>query len=1050
MLSVLILLTGCIVLFQSGRFQTWLAKEVAARISSEIGAKVDIRAIKLRFFDRVTLEGFYVEDLHKDTLLYADYVEANFDDVYLGFSHFDFDHATIRDGQFNVRQFEGEEDLNIQFILDAINGPKDTTSKLKSKPPEMFFWDVDVENVDFTYEFRDTIPDTGFGMNYNHIQIRDISAKLSNFLIIDDSLSGKLSHMKFKESSGFQVDDFNADFIVAYTMMDFSNMSIRTPKSFLEGKAHFDYDTYDDLSDFIEKVQMRGKIRKSSVDLDELAVFAPELKGLKQQIEYSGGFKGTVDHLKGFNTLLSFGEDSRFIGSYEMDGLPDTDKMYFHYNIVELQTSKSDLDQIQSYPFSSGEKLALPEMVSKMGIISYRGTLTGYLDDVKAEGKFSTDVGDLEADLRVWFRSELNQYAYAGRFGSAEAKIGKLLGIEPRLGDLSINSEINGIGFDEENLKAEINCTIPFIQLNGYSYSNITATGIVNGKTYDGKLKVNDSNLNLNFSGLVDLSGEKPDFDFQADIHKINLTELKLVKRDSALILSTEITSKFKGKSLDQVEGQIEMAQTSVIYGTQHYKMEDLLFESYGESEAKSIHLYSDMLDAKIDGAFRLASLSDAVSKVLNSFLPSFTSIHIDKTEEFNQKFNFSVAIKDIDLISDLFFPSVIISPGTKINGNFSSTGNILNIDINSSKLLIGGVRFEDFNSQANSENHKLKFYAGAQKMFITDSVQVNYVQLRSNAITDSLGMNFKWASRKRLDAPDAQLNAKASFSGSRINIQVLPSLILIEDTLWQVNEENSIVIDTGLVQFNNLSFTHQKEFIRIDGKVSKDEKDELDLVLDNFQLRNLNPFISESDIKLEGSTRGIISIADLFGRPFFKSDLDMKNIQINNDLIGDGLITSKWDPKTERILLDGQIKTGSVPKLAFNGYFIPSKQKNNIDIQLAMNNIQISLFKKYLEDIFSDISGLADGNIHLTGSPDDLITNGTINLKRTAVTIGLLNTRYFFAHEFIVTKNQIQAKNIQITDENSNSGKLDLKISHTNYDDFYFDVFLKRTLFKL
>ncbi|WP_196299863.1 hypothetical protein, partial [Streptococcus pneumoniae] len=76
--------------------------------------------------------------------------------------------------------------------------------------------------------------------------------------------------------------------------------------------------------------------------------------------------------------------------------------------------------------------------------------------------------------------------------------------------------------------------------------------------------------------------------------------------------------------------------------------------------------------------------------------------------------------------------------------------------------------------------------------------------------------------------------------------------------------------------------------------------------------------------------------------------------------------------------LLDGQIKAGSVPKLAFNGHYIPSKQKNNIDMQLAMNNIQLSLFKKYLEDIFSDVSGLADGAIHLTGSPDEPITNGT------------------------------------------------------------------------
>ena len=70
---------------------------------------------------------------------------------------------------------------------------------------------------------------------------------------------------------------------------------LQTPLSSLDGKVHFEYDEYDDLSDFIEKVQMRGKIRKSSINLNEIAVFAPELRGLNHQIKYSGGFKGTID-----------------------------------------------------------------------------------------------------------------------------------------------------------------------------------------------------------------------------------------------------------------------------------------------------------------------------------------------------------------------------------------------------------------------------------------------------------------------------------------------------------------------------------------------------------------------------------------------------------------------------------------------------------------------------------------------------------------------------------------------------------------------------------
>jgi hypothetical protein len=103
------LLTGCFFIVQNSAFQTWAAQKTAERISKAIGAKVEIRKVKIQFFDRAIFEGFYVEDLHKDTLLYMEKIEANFDDVYLNASHFDFDHVKISNGQFNVRQFWNED-----------------------------------------------------------------------------------------------------------------------------------------------------------------------------------------------------------------------------------------------------------------------------------------------------------------------------------------------------------------------------------------------------------------------------------------------------------------------------------------------------------------------------------------------------------------------------------------------------------------------------------------------------------------------------------------------------------------------------------------------------------------------------------------------------------------------------------------------------------------------------------------------------------------------------------------------------------------------------
>jgi hypothetical protein len=302
----------------------------------------------------------------------------------------------------------------------------------------------------------------------------------------------------------------------------------------------------------------------------------------------------------------------------------------------------------------------------------------------------------------------------------------------------------------------------------------------------------------------------------------------------------------------------------------------------------------------------------------------------------------------------------------------------------------------------------------------------------------------LNWASRSDLKAPDAKLNAHAGFSGSRIDLQLLPSLILISDTLWQVNEENSIVVDSGKVVFRNLSFIHGMEFVRLDGPISSNSSDELDIILDNFQLRNINPFIENDGVRLQGSAKGIISVSNLFSKPFFKSNIQLAEVTINEDLVGDASIVSKWDAENQRILLDAQILANGVPKLKLNGYYIPSKKENNMRINASMNNVQISFFKPYVTDLFSDMSGLLDGQILLTGSLFKPVAEGTINLKRTAVTVDILNTRYFLSHEFEVKNNLIQASNIVVTDENAHTGKLDIKIKHDYFDDFQFDIQLK------
>jgi hypothetical protein len=60
--------------------QNWLVHKVAGTLSKELGTKVSIKKVDFSLFNKMQLEGAYVEDKYHDTLLYAGRVEVQITD----------------------------------------------------------------------------------------------------------------------------------------------------------------------------------------------------------------------------------------------------------------------------------------------------------------------------------------------------------------------------------------------------------------------------------------------------------------------------------------------------------------------------------------------------------------------------------------------------------------------------------------------------------------------------------------------------------------------------------------------------------------------------------------------------------------------------------------------------------------------------------------------------------------------------------------------------------------------------------------------------------
>lgn len=1033
------------VALQSSRVQTWLAQKASQSLSSELGVPVNIRNVQIRFFDRAKLQGLYLEDLHHDTLLYVEEMRVNLDDIFLGFTHFSFDEVKLKNGQFNVRQFQGEDDLNIQFLIDYINGPRDTTDTVRSKPPEIFFWKLDLDNIDFTYEYRDSIPDTGTGFNQDLIRINNINASLKRFMLIDDSLSGELRNLQCHDPNGLVVRKMDADFIISYTMMDFAALNLETPLSKLEGKIHFDYNSYDDLSDFIPLVQMRGRIKESKIHTRDLAFFSSELGGLDQVFSLSGNFKGTVDDLTGKNILLNTGKYTAFSGNFRMKGLPQTDSTRFNFNIRNFSTATADLARLPAYPFNAGQKIEIPDALNRIERISFEGELEGMLSDLRLNGRLTGKPGALQADLSLKYNPTEKLYAYKGKFRSEGLNTGVIFGLEKSLAQAVFNIELEGQGFDTKTLQAKWLGEIASLSLNGYPYQQIRVDGTAEKGTFNGQLKVNDPNLKAECSFSAQTALKTPAYHGHLSVGLVDPGALGLWKTDSAMIISAELMADFSGTHPDNLTGSAEISESLFRYGKSRYRLDDFLLEASGNAEDRKIELFSDILDAKVSGAFSVNEIAPAFADVLNKVLPNWFDIPLKSRPNSPQRFNAHLELKDTRLLSALFIPELELRPGSAFQADFSSSGQTMRLKGNIPVLETGGLIFSGIDMNIDAQGSALKAGFAARTLQLTDSLKVTCLKSEISGNDTRATVNFQWASDNKRNQPNARLNFGLEFQNQMLLLELMPSLILVQDTLWQVNEGNQVIFDSSAITFDNLSFSHLDEFIRFDGRISHKATDELDVILDQFCLTNINPLLQSTGITLGGKANGIISLAGIRDDPYFKSNLKFSGIRLNNDLLGDGQLSSIWIPADKRIELDGSLIAGNVPRLSFKGGYYPQREQNNFDIDIMLTNLRVDLFENYLTDIFSDVAdGFADGRIHLSGSPEEPVTEGKVLLKRTAFTIGLLNTTYSFTHEFSIEKNQITAKNIRLNDQQGNSAQVNFTLRHKNFNDLKFDVSLQ------
>jgi hypothetical protein len=1044
--------------FRSPAVQTWVCQKLGNYLADELKTKITIQGVDIKFFTSVELEGLYVEDQHHDTLLLAPSFTVDLSLFNFSKQHVNVDAITLTNANIVLKKYEGDTGLNYRFIMKYFQGSDTSTTDDGSA------WDVKLGKIaleNCTFSYIDTrYNDVDRGMDYENILVSDIFVTLERIEPMGDSTSIYLSELKAKEQCGLDVQHMETRLMVADTFIKMNDLVIQTPGSDIKGWLGFHYNSFDDIEDdFIHKVTMTGHFSESVIEMGDIAYFSPVLLGIQKKVLLTGDVNGTVEKLKTRNIDLRFGEKSRIAGNFSFDGLPDIETTDMHLKFKESTTNFKDLSDIPIAPFNDSSFLTVSSRIALLGDMSFTGTMEGFIDDFVAHGKLRTAQGNLVLqNLAMTKDSTADDYNWEGILTAEEFNIGSFLGVAD-MGHISGTANMIGYGTDVASIVASMNANFSSFEYFGYRYHNITVTeGQLAKEVFDGVVDVRDPNVSLHYDGFVDFKDEKdPIMDFRARIDTANLSNLGFVDTSMHLIVSADLRFDMHGNSIDNLDGFMRFSNINYSKNDHDYFLDGLVLNSYRDPAGRHLVFNSDFLTANMDGEFAIMKLPEAITDVMTAYVPAFFPPRVvdPKSKAVPQRFTWSATFgRNTDAIAS-FLPDVRVAPNTYLQGSFDQAQRNFKFDATSDSLAFGAYEIKKVNYvSAQGTGGRATLNSNIARVQVNDSTGFDNILLTADAGSNVLELSeLSWNNNTKVQNTGI-LKATTTFESEKsLRVKINEGNFSFNDSTWIVDPNNLIRKDSSRITFTDLVFRSGSQVISMQGVVSNNPADVLNVKLDRFNLTSLNFFTQANDLTLGGYVSGTTSLSNLYNEPKFDGNATFDEFWLNNNRLGDGEAIASYKPDRQGIFITTSFWRGldvnkdPIKNITLNGWYFPKAKDNSLDLTATLYQVPLGLIQPVLKDYCSVIVGMIDGSVDVEGTFGHPLLKGDLDVWIRKVKVDYLGielVQWQHTQKIEIQNNAIVFDNFTVSDNQGDTAVINGSLFHDNFKKFQFDMYFE------
>ena len=1024
--------------------QNYIVKRASEYASEYLESKVSVGHIDIDLLSKVHIYDFYVEDPDADTLLYVDEAVARIASLDIPRDGLRLKDVKVTGAELNIREMASGE-LNIRPIVSKIT-KQDGQSTFR-----LYIDNIEAEQSCFRYE-RLEHRNPSYGIDYFDMEIGDINGRLENFAVESGVVHSTITRLSVRERSGFTVDDFTGYFVVDKGVIRFENLEAKTKQSYVNiPNLIIDGESWLEYKDYIDKVDMRGRITKSKISTYDLGFFAPALRkwGL-MFYNLDGSFNGVVSDFVANVNKASVGKHTYTRADIHIIGLPEWQTSKYIVGVKQLHTTADDVELFMHRVTGNKAEGRVKDIIESLGSADVRGTFGGKLCSFHTAGNIATKQGNISADINFTHISEGN-HTVSGSVNTDNLHLGNILGID-KLGTVDADITVSQGDITPDGILGEAKALVRDIGIDLHRFQGINISGKAEEyDTYDLYVESNDDDLNFSLNKcIIDFSTNKPSCEVDFVLRNANLHKLGINRRDTTSNLAFNLRGDVSGSSIEDIDGAATFSDIRYAYTGNEISSQRLEVEVKGEgkNETKFIKLQSDFVDLVFRSNSNYREIVDYLRSALKRYIPVLydsTSTHNNSFSSTTEQHSSILYVETKERLNDLlkiFVDGLLFAPKTELNMSFCPQSNALDVNLKSEAIEYNSVIAADASLTVSNQGDSLNMWAKSEAIYLgarrfMPNFTVNGTA-RHNKVSISSKFSDSTLQRSGLLVMDANFTRNTQTNRRSIHIDVHPSNFTSNNHTWKLYATNGIDIDSSRVRINDLRIGRTNQELIVNGIVSRDRSDSLSLVFNNFDLSPLSLLVNRWGYELEASSKGTATLRSVLRHPQIEANIDLNDIKVNGIPAPPQQLLSTWDLEENRA--NAFIKDRTTSREVVKGYYKPLDQKYYAEADLE--GVELSLIQPFLTGIVSDIHGTASGKINILGTGRQAVLGGSAVVDSLDVHVDYTNTRYKAPRGTLeIGENRIIATSIPVFDEKGNQGSFSMNLNLNHLSNIKYDI---------